>query len=157
MAKMYELTQEDLSEIELVLEFVESLVAERGTDYYDHPFNKDGNDDLDIGCWYLDNDGACRCLVGHILREFGWTDEEINLVEGSTPKSGIEPHTELYYIAPKAPELWARKFRQSTLYILATMQGVQDSGMPWHIALLKARREFTEAKENGQIRRERSR
>lgn len=118
--------KEDDPELDRVFEIMDEIVARVGPDYtYSKTTKMDGLRWPVNACWYLDDNGNCSCLIGHVMRAMGWTDDEIDIVEGSTPMTGIG------YNNDEIPQLWRDKFRQATLFILNEVQMQQDIGLTW--------------------------
>jgi len=131
------ITEEDKPEIERVLAIMDELVRKVGPDYVYEKFIKLDQKSQIASCWYLDNDGKCSCIIGHVLKELGWSMEDIAMVEGSTPSSGLSSHG----MHPKASLFWKR-LRPNTLRILGIVQSGQDSYRPytWKGAVESGRR-----------------
>lgn len=142
------ITEEDKPEIERVLGIMNGLVKKVGPDYRYQKFIKDNRTALPA-CWYLDNDENPSCIVGHVLIELGFTKEELEELEGSTPFTGIlNMYKEVHL---KAVPIWKR-LRQATLHILQSVQTEQDHNYTWKEAVERGyktyKREYVMTKDN---------
>lgn len=127
----FKLDEDDLIELEQIFIILDRLLEEYGVD---HVNNKSYKPISGMSCYYLDDDDCPNCIIGHVMVANNWTIDEIKKVEGSTPAVGLCSDEE-HHQHDRIYELWRQKFRMNTLYIMSTIQRLQDLGWTWCVAI----------------------
>lgn len=107
---------------------LKAAVEEKGADYkYEPPLADDDGDDV---CVYVHN-GAPSCLVGHALHSLGVSLSDLS-THGDRRLNNV--HRLLIELADRGIAVSSAV----TEHLFSTVQGAQDSGIPWGEALSTA-------------------